>query len=138
MSYTLKEIEAFCEGYCGTRKNPDYPACVEGEINKRFAELKSENARLLAANRDIQLHWDVLKADYDRLTAQVAAADGLREVLEKLNSSVEMNSIGDNHRVLRAHYDEQLEALNHLYSEECLLSRKAITAYDKARSQQND
>ena len=32
-------------------------------------EAFAENERLLAANRDVMLHWDVLKADYDNLRA---------------------------------------------------------------------
>lgn len=39
-------------------------------------QLRAENDALLAANRDVMLHFDVLKADYDRLQA------ALREVLE--------------------------------------------------------
>lgn len=30
-------------------------------------KLRAENESLLAANRDVMLHWDVLKADYERL-----------------------------------------------------------------------
>ena len=31
--------------------------------------LEDENKAVLAANRDVMLHWDVLKADYERLRA---------------------------------------------------------------------
>lgn len=33
--------------------------------------LEEENAALLAANRDLKLHWDVLKADYDKAIAKL-------------------------------------------------------------------
>ena len=53
MCDTIKEIEAFCEGYCGTRINPEYPACVEGEINKRFSALKARIAELEAMQKQM-------------------------------------------------------------------------------------
>ena len=42
------------------------------EITRLRAEnerLEDENKAVLAANRDVMLHWDVLKADYERLRA---------------------------------------------------------------------
>lgn len=32
-----------------------------------ITRLRADNVRLLAANRDVMLHWEVLKADYERL-----------------------------------------------------------------------
>ena len=43
------------------------------DCNEAFAE----NERLLAANRDVMLQWDVLKADYDRLRAALL---GIRDM----------------------------------------------------------
>lgn len=37
--------------------------CERCEIDR----LRAGNEALLAANRDVMLHWDVLKSDYDRL-----------------------------------------------------------------------
>ena len=34
-----------------------------------ITRLRAENEAILAANRDVMLHWDVLKADYERLRA---------------------------------------------------------------------
>lgn len=42
-----------------------------GPMRKVIDDLRMENAALLAANRDLKLHWDVLKADYDRLLALI-------------------------------------------------------------------
>ena len=50
-----------------------------------YEALRAENGRLLAANRDVMLHWDGLKADYERLREvlvkayEEAAAAGYRE-----------------------------------------------------------
>jgi len=51
------------------------------EITRLRAEnerLEDENKAVLAANRDVMLHWEVLKADYERLRA------ALREVMDDL------------------------------------------------------
>ena len=45
------------------------------EITRLRAEnerLEDENKAVLAANRDVMLHWDVLKADYERLRAALS------------------------------------------------------------------
>ena len=36
---------------------------------EKHKRLRAENEAVLAANRDVMLHWDVLKADYERLRA---------------------------------------------------------------------
>ena len=49
--------------------------------NARITALRAENERLkveneavLSANRDVMLHWDVLKADYEKLRAALKKA----------------------------------------------------------------
>lgn len=44
---------------------------AERELEQKIGDLEQENANLLAANKDLQLHWDVLKADYDNLVNKV-------------------------------------------------------------------
>lgn len=39
--------------------------------SEEIANLNEENKNLLAANRDVKLHWEVLKADYDNLVNKV-------------------------------------------------------------------
>ena len=50
---------------------------------RRIPELETENARLLAANRDCIDHFDALKADYDELRASKA------ELLEALERAID-------------------------------------------------
>jgi len=40
---------------------------------RHIESLSAENARLLAANRDCVVHFDTLKADYDKASAQLEA-----------------------------------------------------------------
>lgn len=48
-------------------------------------EAFADNERLLAANRDVMLHWDVLKADYDKLRA------ALRLVFDELGCAMPLD-----------------------------------------------
>ena len=50
-------------------------------MQERIAELEAENERILAGSRDNKLHFDVLKADYDRQDAVIA---GLVEELMQI------------------------------------------------------
>ena len=53
-----------------TRQFAEYVDRTADDIAAIMAEndqLRTENESLLAANRDVMLHWDVLKADYERL-----------------------------------------------------------------------
>lgn len=43
--------------------------CHCAEARDEITRLRAENEAILAANRDVMLHWDVLKADYERLRA---------------------------------------------------------------------
>lgn len=50
---------------------------VAGEGGSTYCAMAKENASLLAANRDVMLHWEVLKADYERQRAALRdIADG--------------------------------------------------------------
>lgn len=42
----------------------------------RIAELEAELAALKAANTDLQIHFDTIKADHDQLKAKAAVPDG--------------------------------------------------------------
>jgi hypothetical protein len=59
-----------------------YNAAIHENIALRaeVASLKEDNERVLAANKDCFLHFETLKFDYDRLTQQLAAANGRVEV----------------------------------------------------------
>ena len=49
-------------------------------LHAEIERLKAENAALLAANRDLDLHFENLKADYDKLKAENAALEERLEV----------------------------------------------------------
>lgn len=53
-----------------------------GYAADRIEALTAENARILAGSRDNKLHFDVLKADYDVLTAE---NERLREALREID-----------------------------------------------------
>ena len=54
-------------------------------ITTTLREAAAEIERLLAANRDVMLHWDVLRADYERLRAalELFACDCIEDKLCK-------------------------------------------------------
>lgn len=50
------------------RADANYPVIMQ-QAADTITALRSENERLLAANKDSMLHFDVLKADYEKLRA---------------------------------------------------------------------
>jgi len=102
----IELIRAYVEGYRGSRDVPVFDLCVDTEVNKRITELTAENARL---------------------TAQIAAADGLREAVA-LISKMETTH-GD--------WDEGCFYFNNTAAPEMqdplVKCREAATAYDNAK-----
>lgn len=43
-------------------------------MTDELTRLRAENERLLAANRDVMLHWNVLRDDYERLREMLGEA----------------------------------------------------------------
>jgi len=50
--------------------------------------VEQENERLRAANRDVMLHWDVLKADYERLRAALKPILNYPNIREKIGNQL--------------------------------------------------
>jgi len=70
------DLPDVCDGAYIAAANPTKVIALLDHIES----LSAENSRLLAANRDCVVHFDTLKADYDKVSAEVERLKALGEM----------------------------------------------------------
>ncbi len=92
------DYDSGCPG-CEAWAEYDGAAALRAESER----LEAENKAILAANRDVMLHWDVLKADYERLRAALeqivrpGGADDFWQCYDIARAALNGQPTGDKH-----------------------------------------
>ena len=89
----LRELEAWIRKPVGEAYNMNTD--MFDDAADEITRLRADNERLLAANRDVMLHWNVLRDDYERLREAVSwllseydAPNEIHEAVAKLRAAL--------------------------------------------------